>query len=258
MPRYPEIFRSVGVEGEVHLRYVVDTDGRISVPSLEVLRSTHEIFTTAVKRATALQRFEPPRRAGVATSVAVEAVVMFVNPIPDWKPNRKVQVTRDSIDAIDRPVTIVSGSAPRDSTKAPVLAGADSLEIYELVTEELMRLETVWKPPATWCVDLVGRVPPDDMVARWRRGERRVFAMADCPRTYASMAPGPSDPKPPPGWIDPLHIRIDDLAGWAEDMALVTARTYQGHSGRTSKCLVTREAGKWTQVFCVETQQSWS
>ena len=43
-PRYPDMLRSAGVEGEVLAQFVVDTTGRAEAGSLKVLKSTHDLF----------------------------------------------------------------------------------------------------------------------------------------------------------------------------------------------------------------------
>ena len=56
-PRYPDILRSAGVEGEVLAQFVVDTTGRVEMPTFKVLRSTHDMFITAVRQALPNMRF---------------------------------------------------------------------------------------------------------------------------------------------------------------------------------------------------------
>jgi len=58
-PRYPESLRRAGVEGDVVVKFVVDTTGRIDMNTVEVMRSTHDAFTTAVRETLAKLRFAP-------------------------------------------------------------------------------------------------------------------------------------------------------------------------------------------------------
>ena len=58
-PRYPEALRRAGVEGDVVAKFVVDTTGRVDLRSVEILRSTHDAFTTAVREALSKLRFAP-------------------------------------------------------------------------------------------------------------------------------------------------------------------------------------------------------
>ncbi|HEX3868066.1 MAG TPA: TonB family protein, partial [Gemmatimonadaceae bacterium] len=46
-PRYPDVLRSAGVEGEVLATFVVDRDGRPESSSFKVLKSTHGLFSAA-------------------------------------------------------------------------------------------------------------------------------------------------------------------------------------------------------------------
>lgn len=58
-PQYPDILRQAGVEGEALVSFVVDTTGRADVSSFKVIRTTHELFATAVKNALPRMRFIP-------------------------------------------------------------------------------------------------------------------------------------------------------------------------------------------------------
>ena len=58
-PRYPDLLRSAGVEGEVLAQFVVDTSGRVEPGSIRVLRTSHPLFAEAVERVLPLARFVP-------------------------------------------------------------------------------------------------------------------------------------------------------------------------------------------------------
>ena len=58
-PRYPEVLRRAGVEGDVVVKFLVDTTGRIDMRSIEVLNTTHEAFTMSVRETLAKMRFTP-------------------------------------------------------------------------------------------------------------------------------------------------------------------------------------------------------
>jgi len=58
-PAYPDILRQAGVEGEALVSFVVDTTGRADPGSFKVIRTTHELFATAVKNALPRMRFIP-------------------------------------------------------------------------------------------------------------------------------------------------------------------------------------------------------
>ena len=58
-PRYPEALRRAGVEGDVVVKFVVDTTGRIDMRSIEIMRSTHDAFAAAVRETLEKLRFAP-------------------------------------------------------------------------------------------------------------------------------------------------------------------------------------------------------
>ena len=62
--RYPDMLRSANVEGEVLVQFVVDTTGRADLNTFKVLKSSHDLFTNAVKNALAQMRFYPAEIGG--------------------------------------------------------------------------------------------------------------------------------------------------------------------------------------------------
>jgi protein TonB len=63
-PRYPDILRQAGVEGEVLAQFVVDTLGRAETKTFKVLKSSHDLFGTAVMNALPGMRFIPAEVGG--------------------------------------------------------------------------------------------------------------------------------------------------------------------------------------------------
>jgi protein TonB len=57
-PRYPERLRTAGISGRVRVRFVVDTTGRIVPASVQVVESTHDLFTSAVREVLPGLRFK--------------------------------------------------------------------------------------------------------------------------------------------------------------------------------------------------------
>ena len=55
--RYPDMLRSANVEGEVLVQFVVDTTGRADMSQFRVLKSSHDLFTNAVKNSLVSMRF---------------------------------------------------------------------------------------------------------------------------------------------------------------------------------------------------------
>jgi TonB family protein len=62
------------VEGEVRVRFNVDTNGRPMMSSFKVVSSSHPLFTAAVRRVVPRMRFEPARSGGAESKPVVDAV----------------------------------------------------------------------------------------------------------------------------------------------------------------------------------------
>lgn len=76
-PRYPDILRQAGVEGEVLAQFVVDTTGHVETTSFRVLKSSHELFSIAVKQALQGMRFLPAEVGGRKVRQLVEQPFSF-------------------------------------------------------------------------------------------------------------------------------------------------------------------------------------
>ncbi len=76
-PRYPPELRAAGVEGEVLIQFVVDTMGNAVVGSIRVLRSSHEMFSTAVITAIPTMRFVPAEVNGRKVKQLVQQPFVF-------------------------------------------------------------------------------------------------------------------------------------------------------------------------------------
>jgi len=63
-PRYPDMLRSANVEGEVLMQFVVDTTGRVEMGSLKVLKTSHDLFTNAVRQFLQSARYYPAEIGG--------------------------------------------------------------------------------------------------------------------------------------------------------------------------------------------------
>jgi protein TonB len=64
VPRYPDMLRSANVEGEVLAQFVVDTTGRVEMSQFKVLKSSHDLFTSAVRQHLAVSRYYPAEIGG--------------------------------------------------------------------------------------------------------------------------------------------------------------------------------------------------
>lgn len=76
-PRYPEMLKSANVEGEVLAQFVVDTTGRAEMNTFKTLKSSHELFTQAVKNALVNMRFYPAEIGGRKVKQMVQQPFTF-------------------------------------------------------------------------------------------------------------------------------------------------------------------------------------
>jgi protein TonB len=76
-PRYPDILRSGGVEGQVLAQFVVDTTGRVEIASFKVLRTDHAMFEQAVRSALPNMRFLPAEVGGRKVKQLVQQPFVF-------------------------------------------------------------------------------------------------------------------------------------------------------------------------------------
>jgi TonB family protein len=58
-PAYPRPLRAVSIEGDVLVRFVVDTLGRVEPGSVSIVQSTHDLFSAAVRDWITRTRYEP-------------------------------------------------------------------------------------------------------------------------------------------------------------------------------------------------------
>ena len=76
-PRYPDMLRSAGTEGQVTAQFIVSEKGRADQKSSKVLTSTHPQFTEAVRRALPQMRFHPAKIGGKPVSQLVQQQFQF-------------------------------------------------------------------------------------------------------------------------------------------------------------------------------------
>ena len=76
-PRYPDMLRQAGVEGEVLAQFVVDTTGRAEANSLKILKSSHDLFIQSVKNALPQMKFIPAEVGGRKVKQLVQQPVTF-------------------------------------------------------------------------------------------------------------------------------------------------------------------------------------
>ncbi|MGH7623665.1 MAG: energy transducer TonB [Gemmatimonadaceae bacterium] len=76
-PRYPDMLRSANVEGEVLAQFVVDTTGKADMSQFKVLKSTHDLFTNAVKASLPNMKFYPAEVGGRKVRQLVQMPFQF-------------------------------------------------------------------------------------------------------------------------------------------------------------------------------------
>jgi protein TonB len=76
-PEYPVRLRAARVEGDVIVQFVVDERGRAQMTSFKVIRSTHNDFTEAVRRAVRESEFFPAEIGGRPVKQLVQQPYKF-------------------------------------------------------------------------------------------------------------------------------------------------------------------------------------
>jgi protein TonB len=76
-PRYPDILKAAGVEGDVVISFVVDTTGRVDMSRVVVLKSSHSLFDAAVRAALPAMRFLPAEVGGRKVRQLVQQPFVF-------------------------------------------------------------------------------------------------------------------------------------------------------------------------------------
>lgn len=79
-PRYPARAERAGASGTVVAQFKIDPTGRIRRESLLIVRSTHPLFSLAVREALPSMRFLPATRAGVPVETTVSQEFQFRQP----------------------------------------------------------------------------------------------------------------------------------------------------------------------------------
>ncbi len=77
LPSYPESMRAAHLEGQVDVRFIVDTTGRAEPASIHVLAATHPLFADAVRDVLLRSRYEPAEVRGQRVRQVVEQRFTF-------------------------------------------------------------------------------------------------------------------------------------------------------------------------------------
>jgi len=76
-PRYPDALKSVGVEGQVSIRFIVSAEGRVEPGSIDVISTPHKLFADAVRASLLNSRYRPAEAGGRSVRQLVEQSFSF-------------------------------------------------------------------------------------------------------------------------------------------------------------------------------------
>jgi len=76
-PRYPEVLKASGVEGEVLAQFTVLETGRADMDTFKIIRSSNELFSAAVKNVLPKMRFLPAEIGGKKVKQLVQLPFEF-------------------------------------------------------------------------------------------------------------------------------------------------------------------------------------
>ena len=76
-PHYPESLRSVNVEGEVVIQFIVGSDGKVEPGSMDVKSSPNKLFSDAVRAALLNTRYRPAEVGGKPVRQLVQQAFTF-------------------------------------------------------------------------------------------------------------------------------------------------------------------------------------
>lgn len=75
--RYPQVLREAGITGSVTLAFIIDTEGRVEEPGVEVVSATHPGFVAAATETIRASRFHPAKSHGATVRVRVRQTIAF-------------------------------------------------------------------------------------------------------------------------------------------------------------------------------------
>jgi periplasmic protein TonB len=80
-PKYPSVLESSGIAGEVQAQFVVRSDGKAAVDNdFKILKSTNELFSSAVKAVLPRMKFSPAMIGGKPVNQLVQQSFQFAVP----------------------------------------------------------------------------------------------------------------------------------------------------------------------------------
>jgi TonB family protein len=87
-PAYPDSLFRANVGGSVTVRFIVDTAGLVEMPSVEIVASSHQLFTDAATVALREARFSPAWLRGRRVRQVVSLPFRFAAPMSEGASNR--------------------------------------------------------------------------------------------------------------------------------------------------------------------------
>ena len=246
--RFPSMLESAHLGGEVRVEMIVGRDGTPERSSIRVVSSTHDLFTSSVRRAVAEWRLTPPMVGGRAVRASVPLLVSFLA-APKEEPSRETAAI--VIDSTGFHISLGREGIPREL--GFVSSRADSADATIAVLGELLSTARSIKASAI-CVSLgeEGRKMFPDVFKSLRAANSDVRDSTRCPRTYASMileldAHG-KPVLPPKGALDPVWVSVSKIQAWTRDLYVMTGSVAQGTGTSWYRCQAGREpgAGVWT------------
>jgi len=76
-PRFPDVLRAANIEGEVLAQFVADTFGMADMRTFKVLKSSHDLFTNAVRTVLPTMKFNPALVGGKKVKQLVQMPFQF-------------------------------------------------------------------------------------------------------------------------------------------------------------------------------------
>ena len=76
-PRFPDALRAANIEGEVLAQFVADTFGMADMRTFKVLKSSHDLFTNAVRTVLPTMKFNPALVGGKKVKQLVQMPFQF-------------------------------------------------------------------------------------------------------------------------------------------------------------------------------------
>ena len=74
---YPSSMQFIGVTGVVQIRFVIDSDGKVTEDSVDVITSWSKVLAAAAAQAVTHIEFEPGEKDGVAVSSVVMMPIRY-------------------------------------------------------------------------------------------------------------------------------------------------------------------------------------